>query len=227
MAKSLLRLKARALRKQGVSVKTIARTLEISRSTTSIWVRDIILTIEQLEQLQNSMLQGSERGRIKNAFLQKEKRRQLLVESKRIGAEKLANLTEREFLISGLALYWGEGGKKNRRVEFCNSDPKMIKFLLLWLQAHFNIKTEDLICAVGINEAHSEREQIVKAYWSEMIGIPIEQFRKTSFKKVTNKKIYENFNEHFGTLSVLVRKSSNLYFEIVGLIEGLYINMPG
>ncbi len=35
------------------------------------------------------------------------------------------------------------------------------------------------------------------------------------------KKVYENFNEHFGTLNVRVRKSTNLNYFMLGLIEGL------
>lgn len=58
MANYLLRLKARELRKRGVSVKKIAQDLDISKSTASLWVRDIILSIEQLEGLRQSSLEG-------------------------------------------------------------------------------------------------------------------------------------------------------------------------
>ncbi|TSC88014.1 MAG: Uncharacterized protein G01um10147_245 [Microgenomates group bacterium Gr01-1014_7] len=51
MAKSLLRLEAHKLRKKGISVRKIAQTLGISKSTISHWTRDIILTVEQLEAL--------------------------------------------------------------------------------------------------------------------------------------------------------------------------------
>ena len=73
MAKYLLRLKARELRKQGISVKDIAEILRISKSSASIWTRDIILSIEQIEALNKSRLQGAERGRLKSALLQKER----------------------------------------------------------------------------------------------------------------------------------------------------------
>lgn len=63
MAKSLLRLEARKLRKRGISVRRIAQTLGISKSTVSEWVRDIILTLEQLEMLKGACLKGGELGR--------------------------------------------------------------------------------------------------------------------------------------------------------------------
>lgn len=222
MAKSLLRLEARRLRKRGVSVGKIANYLKVSKSSASYWTRDIILNAEQLEKLRRSMLKGAALGRFKGSQIQKQRRLKRIESSRFEGIKVLSKLKQREFLIAGLALYWGEGSKKSQEVEFCNSDPKMIQFLILWLQKCFNIQIADIRCNVGINETHYKREQIVKEYWSEVSGIPLSQFRKTSFKKVKNKKIYENFNEHYGTLSVSVTKPSRFYFKIIGLIEGLY-----
>lgn len=221
MSKSMLRLEAIRLRRKGVSVKSIAQTLGISKSSASHWVRDIVLTVAQLENLRQASIKGAELGRLKSALIQREKRMKLIEESKSAGINRLSSLTKRELLIAGLALYWGGGGKKNRRVEFCNSDPGMIKFLILWLEKCFNVETSRLRCTVGINESHIKREKIVRKYWSEVLDIPLEQFRKTSFKRVKNSKIYDNFDNHFGTLSVVVSKSSSLFYEILGLIVGL------
>lgn len=79
---------------------------------------------------------------------------------------------------------------------------------------------------VGINISHSNRDQFVKEYWSDLTEIPLDQFRKTSFKKVMNSKVYENFENHYGTLSILVAKSTTLYYRIMGLIEGM-VNAKG
>lgn len=222
MAKSLLKLEARKLRKKGVSVKKIAQYLKVAKSSASIWTRDIILTVEQLENLRKIMLRGSELGRMKGALMQKERRLKFIKESRSKGIMELSIINERELLIAGLALYWGEGSKKSQEVEFCNSDPKMIQFLLLWLKKCFGIVPGEIRCCVGINQMHRKREKVVKDYWSKISGVSISQFRKTSFKKVKNRKVYKNFNEHYGTLSVIVTKPSRYYFRILGLIEGLY-----
>ncbi len=221
MAKFLLKLKARKLRKRGLSVLKIAEYLGVSKSSVSVWTRDIILSVEQAEKLKKSMLKGAELGRFKGSLVQKQRRLKRIEEAKREGIKKLANLQEREFLVAGLALYWGEGSRKSQEVEFCNSDPRMIQFLLLWLQKCLNVPISDIRCKVGINEIHRKREQTVKDYWSNITGISLSQFRKTNFKRVKNKKVYENFNEHFGTLSISVAKPSRFYFKILGLIDGL------
>jgi hypothetical protein len=121
----------------------------------------------------------------------------------------------------GLALYWAEGGKRNRRVEICNSDPRMIQIFIAWLSKLFGVDTKDLTCTVGINEGHFYREGVIKTYWSELTGVPLDQFRKTSFKRVQRQKSYENFDQHYGTLTVRVNRSTKLSYEILGLIDGL------
>lgn len=221
MAKPYLRLKARKMRTDGESVKEIARELKVSKSTVSLWVRDIILSVEQLERLKKRQMVGAEKGRLCNALLQKRKRLKLIEDGKRQGIEKLGNLSEKEFFVAGIALYWAEGNKKTRKVRFCNSDPRLINFMIEWLKKSFRIRTEDLVADVGINEIHRPREKAVKKYWSEVTDIPIARFRKTSFKKSKNKKIYANYNEHYGTLNVEVLRPARFYYKIMGFIEGL------
>lgn len=224
MAKYELRIKAREMRSSGESVRDIAGKLGISKSTVSLWVRDIILSIEQLETLQNRKLVGGELGRLRSALIQKHNRLKLIKDSAEEGIRVVNKLSYRELLVSGLALYWAEGSKKTREVGFCNSDPNLILFMLGWLGKIFNIPTSELALTVGINQIHKDREEIVKLYWSDLTKIPISQFRKTSFKKVINKKVYSNFSEHYGTLDVEVLKPARFYYKIMGLIEGLAIS---
>lgn len=221
MAKSALRLKARELRTKGESVKSIAKKLGVTKSTASLWVRDVISKVEHYGKLQNRVIEGRELGRLKGALIQKQRRLDIIKKFQQLGTEEIKTLTTREILIAGLTLYWGEGGKTNRRVELCNSDPKMIKFFTSWLTMCFGVQKSDLMCRVGINQIHIQRELEVRQYWSNLIGVSAECFRKTSFKKVTNKKIYENFDQHYGTLNVRVAKSSMLYYKIAGLIKAL------
>ena len=74
MAKTIQKEIALKLRAKGESVNVIARKVGVSKSTASLWVKDVILTIEQLESLRQNSIKGSERGRIKGAFMQKQRR---------------------------------------------------------------------------------------------------------------------------------------------------------
>ncbi|OGC92474.1 hypothetical protein A3D85_03025 [Candidatus Amesbacteria bacterium RIFCSPHIGHO2_02_FULL_47_9] len=221
MAKSFLKNKAVKLRKSGQSVKNIAKSLSVSKSTASLWVRDVVLSLEQEEFLKQRSLKGAEKGRTIGSLVQKQRRLELLEAEKKIGIKEMGQFTKDKLKIAGLALYWAEGSKKNRRVELCNSDPMIIKFFINWLTKTFDIAIRELSCYVGINEAHKARETEVKNYWSLLTKIPLTSFTKTSFKKYPLKKEYPNFNEHYGTLSVRVRKPARIYYKILGEIHGL------
>lgn len=221
MAKYELRIRAREQRAKGESVREIAKRIGVSKSTVSLWVRDIILTVEQYERLRKSRIKGGERGRMLGAFMQKQRRLDLIERFNKEGILALKNLTEEQFFASGLALYWAEGSKKGRSVSVCNSDPNLMIFMIKWLETFFNIKKEEMVVAVGINEIHKSREVLVKNYWAEVTGLSLSQFRKTSFKKAKVHKVYDNYDTHYGTLRVMVLKPTRIYYRIMGFIEGL------
>jgi predicted transcriptional regulator len=221
MSKSLDRLKAINLRKNGISVNEIAKILKVSKSTSSLWTRHIPLSLDQKQILSQNSVNGATKGRIKGSQIQKQKRLDKIIFFEKEGENEFRNITPHQLLISGLALYWAEGSKKQRRVELCNSDPQMIKFFIHWLNKCYNIPITELSCYVGINQAHINRERFVIEFWSNQTGIPISQFTKTSFKKNSLKKIFENFNDHYGTLSVKVRKPARIFYKIIGQIYGL------
>lgn len=222
MAKSQIRLKIRKLRKEnGLSIIELAKRFGVAKSSVSLWCRDIELSPEQVDRLVQNTRSAGVKGRLLGAQVQKE-RRLKLIES--LNSEALTNLkdvTIREKLMLGLGVYWGEGFKKWRKAGISNSDPLVITFMISWFKEVFNLTNDDITCQVGINYIHKERDEEVRKFWSNLTGIPLTNFTKTSFKIVNNKKVYENFNEHYGTLSVNVRQPARIYYRIMGLLNAL------
>ena len=223
MAKFKQKLLAKKLRGKGKSIKEIAKKLKVSKSSASIWCRDIKLNKKQQEYLEKKQLIGSYRGRLKGAETQKRKRLEEIESQRKEGIEEVSNLSEGEFFTAGIALYWGEGFKAGGIAGFTNSDPKVILFMVEWFKKYCKVSDSDFICRVGINASHGERVKEVENYWSNLTKIPLSQFTKTGLYKSALKKVYENHNEHFGTLRIKVRKGSKLQRKILGWIEGIYI----
>lgn len=221
MAKSKEKNQALELRQKGKSIKDIAKRLKIAKSTVSLWCRDIKLTPEQTQKLYEKMVRSGYKGRMKGARIQYERRLKRIEEWKKRGIEQIGKLSNRDLLIAGIALYWGEGAKKRRGVSFCNSDPKLIKFMIKIFRKVWKIDKGSFTAYVGINKIHKDRVKEVEDYRSKITKIPREQFTKTSLIKAKNKKNYKNFPVHYGTLTVKIRKSAELYYQISGLIEGL------
>lgn len=221
MSKSLLRQEAVNLRQKGESVTDIAQKINVSKSSASLWTRHVILSFDQLQVLKHKAIVGAEKGRGIGSLNQKLKRLNKIEQFNQAGEKDFKNLSYSELRIAGLALYWSEGSKKARRIELCNSDPNLINFFINWLDKIYHIPKSDLKCYVGINEVHKNRETEVKSYWAGITGITLDNFTKTSFKKYPLRKVYENFDQHYGTLSVKMKKSARIYYKILGQIHGL------
>jgi hypothetical protein len=50
------------------------------------------------------------------------------------GIERIGQLSDRDLLIAGTALYAGEGAKTDGVVKFANSDPRMVLLFCAWLR---------------------------------------------------------------------------------------------
>ena len=128
---------AQDLRKKGCSISEIAQELKMQKSgSISKWCRDIFLTSKQVKRLTQKEKSGGIKGRA--IFLEKSRRikKEETERLRKEGFEDIGNLTKKEFLIAGIAMYWSEGYKYSggEQVGFTNSDSKMILFMLRWFK---------------------------------------------------------------------------------------------
>ena len=224
MSKPELRLKTRRLRKRGWGIKTIAHKLDISSSTVSYWCRDIKLTLEQVQELTRRS-HDPFYGRRKDYLDRiKQERLQKIENLRQLGIKEVGTLSQRDLFIAGIALYWAEGFKKDRRLGFANSDPFMTKFFLHWLINYCKVPKKDIRVRVGLNISHKERIKLVEKHWSKISSIPLQQFQTPFFQKFIWKKEFPKPEEYFGVLQIRANKQLQLFRKINGWIEGLKIN---
>jgi hypothetical protein len=92
------------------------------------------------------------------------------------GRERLGTMTEREFLIAGVALYAGEGAKTDGVVGFANTDPRMIQFFCAWLRRFFDPDESRLHLRLYLHEGLDL--EAANRFWSNLTGIPTSQFHR-------------------------------------------------
>lgn len=221
MAKFEERKKARQLRRKGKSIKNIARILNVTPGSVSLWCHDIVLTPQQINRLRVGQIKAGYAGRMKGAQMQKERRLALIEQFRQSARRDIKNLNNRELFLVGLGIYAGEGYQYRNLAGLTNSDPRIIKFMLRWFQEICAITRDRFACEIGINESHRYRIRDVEKFWTQSTGLPLTQFRKPSFKKVKSKKVYENPEAHFGTLAIRIRKSAELEYRILGWLSVL------
>lgn len=223
MAKSKLRLEARGLRKAGLGIKTIAYKLGVSSSSVSLWCRDIVLTPEQIQNLEQRSHDPYYGRRLQYVQRQREDKNRKIAFLLAQGKSEVGKLTKRELFIAGIALYWAEGFKKDNLVGFSNSDPKMVTLFLKWFGL-CGVEKQTLKFRVGVNEAYRANVHDIESYWQKALGIKSDQFQKPFFQQVKWQKLYDHPENYHGVLRVRVSKSTDLLRKIHGWIEGLKIN---
>ena len=213
-----LKLKAQKLRKQGVSIKEIQKRLEVSRSSVSLWVRDIRLTNKQLKKLYFNKRTGALRGSIIAARNKIEKRNELTQRLKQEGIREIGIISQRDRFIAGVSMYLGEGGKTDRSVQISNSDPKVIKCMVRWLRENCGVLEEKLRGSLYIHDNLDEKK--AKRFWSKLTGIPLKQFTKTYIVKNNPKRLRKK-KHIYGVFRVSVSNAS-MHRKIMGWIDGLF-----
>jgi len=176
--KTILKEKALILRQNGRSLGEIAKALNISKSTASLWTSDVKINEEGLERIQKQKKLSQDKGH----QIQHEKKLMRLKAAEdeaQILLEKAKNDKNKE-LIALAIMYWCEGNKNDVKIGFTNSDPNLVRTFLVMLQSNFKIdKTRIKIC-LHLHDYHNEQEML--GFWSFATGIPLNQFNKT-FKK--------------------------------------------
>lgn len=221
MAKSIEKLKARALRKGGESIKSIAKLLGVSKSSASLWCRDIVLSESQTLALTERSSRHLALGRRLGSEMHRKRKKLAIARAEEIAAEKVGTLSEKEFFIAGVALYWAEGSKKESGVALSNSDPKMILFMYKWFKKFFELNDSDFMPRIFINAQHRDRIDRVLTFWSSLLELPSEQFGNPVLLNIPHKKVYENRETYYGVLSLRVRKSTWIKYQILGMMGRL------
>jgi len=213
------KIKARNLRKQGLSYNEIRKKIPVSKSTLSLWCRDVVLTLEQLERLKGKKLQGAERGRFISAKKQQTARISRTKKLMAKGRAEVGDLNRRDQFIAGIALYAADGSKRDGECNFANSNPLMIKFMMQWFRRFLNLPEEKFRGAIWIHDNLDEKK--ARNYWSNLTGIPLGQFRKSYIakNKINSKKIRKNKHQ-YGVFSI--RFSGVRYHRrVMGWIAGI------
>lgn len=227
MTKYLDRIKARSMRKKGISIVFIAQQLGVSKSSVSLWCRDIILSDEQFEKLRKNMGVSFKYGQRIAAQVNRQKKLDVIKKADIWGRNIINKISQRELLLIATALYWSEGSKTDSTstLMFINSDPDMILLMKKFLIRVMGVKLEDIVCGIQINRVHEIRIKKVLNFWKNLLKLKYSQIRKPYFVNTKTSKTYENYNDYYGVCRLFVRKSKHLKYKMLALIEAVKSNI--
>ena len=179
----LIRDQARTLRQQSCTYTEICAELgrPIPKGTLAYWFKDIRLTTQQQERIRAKIVASGVQGRplASAAWARKIARWSEEIETR---VKSFGPLPYSDPLIGKLVcgiMYVCEGGKypSSRHLSFGNTDPDMIVAFLTLLRRWYAIDERKL--RVKVAHRWDQDELALKHYWSQLTGIPLNQFHRS------------------------------------------------
>lgn len=182
------------LRKEGKSIREIAKLTGVSGSNVGYYAASVELTDDQKETLRNK------NPALNPAVLSHRTKKDALATRlgyQEKGAEKIRN---NDSMFRDLCLlYWAEGNKNPNNLGFINSDAEMLQLFYNGLKKHFPEDLAKLRLTVHWHGTNTEvkTETELKSYWHAKLGILVDRIdirvinpSKTSKQLKKNKHLY-------------------------------------
>lgn len=215
--KSLEKNKALQLRALGYSIKQISRDVGAAKSSVSLWVRNVELTRAQRQQLSENGLKKEFIEQRRTTRLRNENaRRQLIIDT---AQKQIKKLSDKDLWLIGSMLYWAEGRKKTRNVvSFSNSDPEMIKLMMVFFRRICKVPEKKFRGHIHIHP-HLDYKR-AERYWSSLSGVSLKQFYKT-YRGMNKSSKHVRDSIPMGTFDVYIC-NTKLFLKIYGWVHGIY-----
>ena len=198
----------------GLTYDQIAAELCVSKSSVSLWVRDV----PRADRADAD--KAASRRRAAAYWSAEHRRRQEARDEIRAARTSLGAPGDREVLIA----YWCEGSKskpyrRSHRVSFITSDPRLVTFFLRFLRIA-GVRDECLTFRVSIHE--SADIGAAERFWRDVTGAPAARFRRANIKRhKPNPTRHNTGQDYHGCLRIDVLGGAHLYHRIEGWCDAV------
>ncbi len=215
--------KAIKLRKEGKTYSEILSIIPVAKSTLSEWFREVSLSKRQNQVLTERRMEARRKGGRAKHIQRLEKVEKIRTEALR----DIKSISNKELWLIGIMLYWAEGTKEKEihpgsGINFNNSDPRMIKVFVKWLNKSCGISEERIKFEIYIHENSKNDTESVRKFWSKVTGFSLDKFSKVYYKTNKVKTNRKNVGDlYYGLLRVRVSASSTLVRKIAGWTQAI------
>lgn len=220
------RNEARRLRAEGLLLRDIGAQLGVSAKTTYYWTWDLPLPPGARRGGDSEHMDRMRRRYWDRVLAERQAERDQVHE---VHAARVGAVTPRELEIAAVVAYWCEGCKsktydRREQVTFINSDPGLV---LLWLAYLDDIGFPTAHRCFSLSIHESADVDAAHAWWSEVVGVPVADFRRASLKRHNPKTVRKNTEEAYvGCIVVRLVQCRTLYQRIEGVWQGIMGGLP-
>lgn len=189
--------KISTLRNEGLTIKEISKISGCGVGTVCKYLKNVKLTKFAKIKLENKRFPSK-------VFSEKQKK-----EAKIFAASLMGEISEREKIIIAIALYWGEGTKKDFNI--INGDPFLIRSFLDGILA---LGVPKSIVRISIRYYDGQSREVLKKYWLNLLDLDNDAI--SGYEKVasgTKNKL------EYGMCRLRIMRPSYYHKVIIALIE--------
>lgn len=214
--KKELKEKAFEMRRKGFSYRQIQTKLGIAKGTISGWFHNQPwskkIKINLIKKMKPRWREHGHLLGLTRSRQWKKKREQ----SKDAAKKLFPKFFHEPLFIAGLMLYWGEGDNKGGSiVRIANIKPSIIKIFYRFLLRYCKVDKHRIRLSLVLYKEHNNLE--CKKYWSDKIGLPLDQFIKSQY--IVGKSLKNRIPYGVATLYVTSCELKEKILKWIGLVE--------
>jgi hypothetical protein len=197
MAKRYLKQKAIKLREDGYSYSYIQEQTGVSKSTLCEWLSDLPYKPNQetIEKINKARLMANE--------AQRAKKRKSIKDAHVLAVKDIGVFNKRDLFMLGLGIYIGEGSKTNNIIRVVNSDPKIIRTMILWFKKVYGL--QNINFSIRIHLYPDSNLAKATTFWIKETGLSKGVFLKAFVDNRTDKKRKDFSKLPYGTAHLSIK----------------------
>jgi hypothetical protein len=197
--------RARVLRAEAWTLADIATELGVSKSSVSLWVRDVDFVPNPRRRTRPP--------RVSSLHLRKMEE---IARADAVAIETVGRMNDRELMLVGVALYLGEGFKRDGQVGMANTAPSVLRLFVTWLRRCFSIDESRLRVRLYLHDGLDL--EAAESFWSALLEVPRSQFR-TPYRALADPT--RRRSKHLYGCPAVTYSHSTTHRSVMGLVRAL------
>lgn len=199
-----------SLRREGFSMNEIALRLDVSKSSVSLWTRDVELPSNCKGRLGKKRTVQEYANNGKGAARVAREKRQTYQDS---GAERF--IAGDKLFMMGCMLYWCEGQKSKNAICFSNADPDVISVFIRFLRDSMAVAEEKIKLRIHAYLNNGILQSEIEEFWLKTAGLSRVALHKGTYDVYSRSSARKKRNLLYGTAHITVCSTVKLH-EIYG-----------
>lgn len=197
-----------------LSLCEIAGILGVSKSSVSLWVRDLPLSQQEIKK--RKMVGWTIAGKTRA-----KKARAIRIQYQLNGRDMAEKHKNNPLFMGGCMMHWAEGAKTRNCANICNTDSYFLRLWMRFMTQFFKVEQTDFRIHIKCYLNNNKTQREIEEYWIQQLNISKSCFTKTTIIKKHPMSSGVKKNRHpYGTVSLKVN-STQIVQQIWGAIKFL------